>query len=133
MIRRIVLPACLYLAVIFLLGFALGTVRTLWLAPRVGALLAVALELPLMLTASARLAARLVRRHALTPSAAAAMGLLAFVLLMFAERGLSAVFGQSGSAWLASLTTPAGLLGLAGQLAFGALPWVIARRGTGRG
>ena len=131
--RRVILPACTYLGVILLLGFALGTVRTLWLAPRVGALVAVALELPLVLSASARLAATLVRRHALTPPAAAAMGLIAFVLLMISECGLSALFGQSGALWLASLTSPAGVLGLAGQMGFGALPWAIARRRVGRG
>lgn len=130
--RRIVLPALTYLAVILLLGFALGTVRTLWLASRTGPLLAVALELPLLLTASARLAATLVRRHALSPRSAAAMGLIAFALLMLAERGLSAAFGQSAAAWLAALATPAGLLGLAGQAVFGALPALIAVRQQGR-
>lgn len=126
--RRIIPLACMYLAVILLLGFALGTVRTLWVVPRTGALLAVALELPLLLAASARYAGALVRRHALGPRAAAAMGALAFVLLMIAERALSAAFGQSGAAWLAGLATPAGLLGLAGQMGFGALPWVMAWR-----
>lgn len=125
------LPAGTYLGVILLLGFVLGTGRTLWLAPRVGALAAVALEMPLVLLASASLAATLVRRHRLTPSGAAAMGLIAFVLLMIAERGLGALLGQSGADWLASLTTPAGVLGLAGQLVFGALPWAIARQRAG--
>ncbi len=40
-----------YFAVIFGLGFLLGTVRTLLLEPRIGALPAVALELPVMLGA----------------------------------------------------------------------------------
>ena len=37
--------ALIYLAAIFALGFVLGTIRTLWLAPAVGHLAAVALEL----------------------------------------------------------------------------------------
>src|SRR5690606_39056760 len=51
--RPILHAALAYWAAIFALGFVLGTVRTLWLAPAVGELAAVALELPVMLGASA--------------------------------------------------------------------------------
>ncbi len=37
---------------IFALGFVLGTARTLWLEPMLGAVPAVTLELPVMLAAS---------------------------------------------------------------------------------
>ena len=59
-----------YFAGVFAVGFLLGTVRTLWLAPTIGDLAAVGV-------------------------------------------------------YLASFYTPAGLLGLAGQLAFAALPLFI--------
>lgn len=40
--------ALAYAGAIFALGFVLGTVRTLWLAPQVGALAAVPIEVPVM-------------------------------------------------------------------------------------
>jgi len=45
-------PALAYFLPVFALGFVLGTVRTLWLAPMLGELAAVAAELPVMLAAS---------------------------------------------------------------------------------
>ena len=44
--------AIAYWAVVFALGFVLGTVRTLWLAPAIGVTVATAVELPIMLAAS---------------------------------------------------------------------------------
>ena len=44
--------ALAYRGTIFALGFVLGTVRTLWLAPEIGETRAVLLELPVMLAAS---------------------------------------------------------------------------------
>lgn len=122
---RVIPCALAYATAIFALGFALGAVRVLAVAPHIGALAAVALELPLMLTASAWLARHLVRRAALTRSQAWTMGLLAFALLIGAERVLAGLFGQSGADWLAGLLTPAGLLGLAGQVGFGVMPGVF--------
>lgn len=126
-VRRILLSALIYAGAIFTLGFALGTLRVLAIAPHTGPLLAVALELPLMLAASAWLAHRLVRRAALNRKRAAAMGLVALALLLSAERALAGPFGQSGAEWLAAMLTPAGLLGLAGQVWFGLMPGVVAR------
>jgi hypothetical protein len=120
----IIRPALAYLGVILALGFVLGTCRTLWLAPLVGPVLAVACELPVLLGASWWWSARVLRRWPLpTRSAALAMGALAFALLMVSELALANVLaGQSATAWLATLTTPAGALGLAGQAVFAAIP-----------
>jgi hypothetical protein len=122
--------ALIYLAAIFALGFVLGTVRTLWLAPAVGHLAAVGLELPVMLGASWWLARRLAARRPL-PSRGAALlaGLIAFVLLMALELTLGvALFGQSTQQWLAALATPSGMLGLAGQALFALLPALVWKR-----
>lgn len=122
--------ALFYLAAIFALGFVLGTIRTLWLAPAVGHLAAVALELPVMLGASWWLARRLAAHRPL-PSRGAALlaGLIAFVLLMALELALGvALFGQNAQAWLAALATPPGALGLAGQALFALLPALAWRR-----
>lgn len=46
---RIASAGLAYWAVVFALGFVLGTIRVLWLAPLVGLIPATALELPVML------------------------------------------------------------------------------------
>jgi hypothetical protein len=128
--RSILHAALAYWAAIFALGFALGTVRTLWLAPALGELAAVALELPVMLGASAWAAHRLTRRHAIAaPGPALAMGALAFALLLAAELALALALGRSAGEWLASLGEPPGLLGLAGQVAFALMPLALRPRG----
>jgi hypothetical protein len=125
--RRLVLILALaYFAGVFALAFVVGVGWTLWLAPRVGAVAAVLAELPLILTASWLWSRHLLRRHPLpSHSPALMMGALAFALLMAAELGLAQVLGRSAGAWLASLTTPAGLLGLAGQVGFGVMPGAV--------
>ncbi len=118
-----------YFATILALSFLLGTVRTLWLTPWIGATPAVLLELPVMLLASWLLAARIVRRARLGQSAALAMGLLAFLLLMTAEAVLAIIVAnQSLGDWIADLARMPGGIGLAGQIAFGLFPWLAAIR-----
>ena len=111
-----------YFAAIFGLGFLLGTIRTLLVEPRIGALPAVALELPVMLGAAWVICGRLVRGHDLTTGARAVMGATAFALLMLAELALALAFGQTLTQYLQNYATPAPQLGLAGQILFGLLP-----------
>jgi hypothetical protein len=113
-----------YFAAVFAAGFALGVVRTLALEPALGALPAVALELPLMLAWAWWVCGRLLQRHpAVTLGGALAMGGLAFACLMAAEAALSlALAGRSLGAHLALYREPAHALGLAGQLLFAAWP-----------
>lgn len=121
--------AASYWAVVFALGFVLGTVRVLWIAPAVGLLPATALELPVMLGASWIASGWLVRRFALRAGGEAlAAGALAFALLMAAECALAGVLsGQSPAQWLAGLAEPHAALGLAGQVLFALMPWWRAR------
>lgn len=121
-----------YAGSVFAVGFALGTVRVLVLAPWLGAFAAVALELPVILLASWYLAGVLVRRAAVpaTVPARALMGATALVALLVAEALLAVLaFGRTFGAHLAAYGTPAGALGLAGQFAFAALPTVRGLRG----
>lgn len=53
----------IYFAAAFALGFVLGTIRVLWLAPHVGETAAVLAEQPVMLTVSWFAAGWLIRRH----------------------------------------------------------------------
>ena len=118
-----------YFAAIFALGFVLGTLRALWLT----ALPAVLVELPVMLGASWLVARWLIRRRmlagqVLTAGEALAMGGFAFVLLMLAEAALGFLLtGQGVADWLAAMSTPAGLAGLAGQILFALIPLLVRR------
>jgi hypothetical protein len=113
-----------YFAGVFAVGFLLGTIRTLWLAPAVGDLAAVAVELPLMLGASWWWCWRLLAGRTLTMAGRAVMGGSGFAWLMAAELGLSLAFGGTLATHVAALAMPAGLLGLAGQVGFAALPFL---------
>lgn len=128
---KVLRAAVAYWAVVFALGFVLGTIRTLWLAPAIGLVPATLAELPLMLAASWRASGWLVRRFAIRAAVEGlAAGGLAFALLMVAECGLAVMMmGQSAAQWLAGLRASHGLLGLAGQIAFALMPWWRVRRG----
>jgi hypothetical protein len=117
--------AIAYWAVVFALGFVLGTVRTLWLAPAIGLVPATLAELPVMLGASWWAAGWLMRRFAITRQGdALLMGALAFGLLMLAEVALAAaLLAQSPGAWLAGFAAFHAQLGLAGQVLFALIPW----------
>ena len=123
-----------YFLILFLIGFALGSVRVIIVAPRLGEVHAVLLEAPFMLTASWIVCRFLVRRMAVaaywTPRLV--MGLTGFILLMLAEAALGWFgFGRALQAQLAALAQPAGLIGLAGQIGFGAIPLLQIRRQSG--
>ena len=122
---RVGLAALVYWAMVFALGFALGTVRVLWVIPLVGLVPATLIELPLILGGSWLAAGWLVRRFGIVSNGEAlAVGALAFVILMAAECALAGVLaGQSPAQWLAGLGQPHALLGLAGQVVFALLPW----------
>lgn len=117
-----------YYAAVFAIGFALGIVRTLLITPRIGALLAVLIELPVMLTASWLIAGRLVRGRDFTAIERAAMGATGFILLMLSEALLATLLpgrqppGARFGQWARSLTDAPGLIGLGGQLMFAAIP-----------
>lgn len=129
MTRRSLIAGTTYWALIFALGFVLGTIRVLWLAPRLGETLAGFVELPFILGASWLVARWLVRRFAIRQtSEALATGGIAFALLMAAELVLATtLFEMSASEWLANITRPPGLYGLLGQIAFALMPWLAAR------
>lgn len=104
-------------------GFAFGIVRTMLVAPAIGAFAAVAIEVPLMLVACTPLARWCLRRWSITaPITALAMGLAAFATGMTCELLFGLTLGQTPLAMLSALSLPQGLLGLAGQVGFALLP-----------
>jgi len=124
--------AIAYWAVVFALGFVLGTLRTLWLAPAIGVTAATIVELPIMLAASWWAAGWAVRRFAiLTRGAALALGGLAFGLLMGAELALARLLiSQSLRDWLGGFAALHAQLGLAAQIGFALMPWWRVRSGA---
>lgn len=125
MIRSVVAGAD-YFVRVFVAGFILGTLRTLYLEPAMGSLAAVAVELPVILAWSWIACGWVLTRRPLSRRATPrlVMGLSAFALLMLAEIALTLGFGQSVADWIASLGTPAELLGLTGQVFFALVPLV---------
>ena len=115
-----------YFAIIFSLGFLLGTLRVLFIIPRIGELAATMLELPVILTASWFVSGWLIKRLRVAPDTASRlwMGAAAFGLTMIAEPLLGLSFGQSLADQWTALSRPAGLVGLAGQALFGLVPWL---------
>lgn len=114
-----------YFALVFAAGFALGAVRTLWIAPAVGDVAAVALELPFMIAISAEACRRLLARAPADFSAAQAWaaGGTAFLLLMAAELAVAlATPGTEPQDLPAMFARPDAVLGLAGQVVFALLP-----------
>jgi len=122
---RAIRLGALYFAAVFAVGFALGTIRMLVLVPRLGELAAVAIELPVILTAAWIICGWLLRGRKLSRSEATGTGAVAFVLLMLTETALSVVLsGRTVTGHLALYAESARLLGLAGQIAFASFPLI---------
>ncbi len=125
---RTIKAALAYWGAVFALAFVIGALRVTWLAPRIGETAAVLIEVPVILAASWLAAGWAVRRFAIASAGqAAAMGALAFLLLMASEALLAVVIGDGVGAWLAGMASTAGAIGLAGQLGFAVMPMMVRR------
>lgn len=128
-----ILAGIAYFALVFALGFLLGTVRTLFVrdAPSGGRLVGVLIELPIMLSASWFLCRYVIRRFAVasTVIARAVMGGLAFGLLMLAELLVGALlFGRTPGQHFALYRDASYALGLVAQIGFSLMPLLQMRR-----
>jgi ABC-type uncharacterized transport system permease subunit len=87
---RVLQAGVLYFALVFGAGFVLGTIRTLWIVPRVGTRIAELMETPIMLIVTVRAAGWIVRRLAVPPARPVrlSMGFVGLVLLLVAELAL---------------------------------------------
>jgi hypothetical protein len=131
--RSALVAGTLYFAVVFTLGFVLGTARVVLVVPRLGEVGAVALELPIMVAASWFICGWLVARRAVAPETKARllMGGVAFALLMAAELGVSVfAFGRELAEHIAAYRAPSAQLGLAAQILFAAFPLIRGRSGA---
>jgi hypothetical protein len=86
-----------YGIIVFLIGFILGTIRVVLLAPRLGETAAVIVEVPVILAVSwfvCRWSVHHLGIRRMVP-ARSLMGLVAFLVLMSAEMCMGAVFRRS--------------------------------------
>lgn len=128
--RRAVAAAAAYFAIVFGLAFILGVIRTLFVAPRTGEVVAVLVETPIILLVSWLAAGWTIRRFSVPAKAPErlAMGFAAFTLLMTVETAMSLLlFGRPLDQQLGAYATPAGAIGLLAQIAFGLIPLFAAR------
>ena len=128
--KRALIAATVYFLALFSLGFVLGTIRTMVVAPRIGALAATAAEVPVMLAAGL-LASRWAVRHWHVPSEtrvrlAMVLWFLALLMVFEALLGLT-LFGRTLAEQVAAFATPAGSLGLAAQVIAASMPLWVAR------
>ena len=129
-----ILAGIAYFALAFALGFLLGTARTLFVqnVPGASRLLGVLIELPIMLSASWFLCRAAICRFAVAPTvtARAAMGGLAFVLLMLAESLVGALlFSRTPGQDIALYRDASYALGLAAQIVFALMPLMQLEQG----
>jgi hypothetical protein len=118
-----------YALTVFAIGFLLGTARVLLLAPRVGSTIAVAVEAPIILTASWYVSRIWMRRLSVSAEIRPRIlvGAVAFVILMILEIALSiSLFHRSIGEYLADLRSPAGAIGLTAQICFATFPLLNA-------
>ena len=125
---RALIAATVYFLALFTLGFALGIIRVLITAPRLGELVGVILEAPIMLLAAYFMCRWSIRRWnvANTLNIRSIMALL-FLALLFSFEVLlgTMLFGRTLADQWVSLETAAGFLGLCAQLISALMLFVV--------
>jgi hypothetical protein len=121
---------------VFVFAFAVGTIRVTLVAPRLGTLVAVIIEAPIVLAVSWRVLRWCTRRFNVSRHSRARilMGAAAFSLLMLLELAFSVlVFGETVEHYFSKYASAPGAIGLAMQVCFATLPWIQShlRSGTG--
>ena len=129
--KRALTAGTAYFLALFALGFVLGTLRVVVVAPQFGPIIATTAEVPVML-AAAFIVCRWALRRWQVPSEAAirwAMVVWFLALLFTFETLLGALLlGRSQTEQWGALLTPAGLIGLSAQIIAGVLPVFVGRR-----
>lgn len=131
MMTRALLASTIYFLLVFAAGFALGALRVMLLVPRLGALTATLIEIPLMLTAAFFVCRWVIGRWQVPPLTAQrwAMAVWFVALLAMFEWQLGIrLFDRSAAEQWAMLASPAGLAGLCAQMLAALLPVILRRR-----
>ncbi len=127
---QVVKAATVYFALVFGAGFVLGTVRVLWIVPRVGTRTAELMEAPIMLAVTIVAARWVVRR--ILPAAAAARfgtGIIALGFLLVAEFGVALrLRGLTIREYLAEFDPISGSVYFILLEIFAVMPLLVARK-----
>lgn len=129
--KRALLAASVYFLALFSLGFVLGTIRVLFIAPRFGPLAGTIAEVPIMLIAAFWTCRWTIRRWRVSSAITTRLAMtIWFLVLLFAFETIlgAALFGRSMNEQWAALATSAGLIGLAAQVIAALLPTTIGKR-----
>jgi hypothetical protein len=121
----------LYFALVFGAGFALGTIRTLWVVPQFGTRVAELMEAPFMLAITIASARWVIRRLAVrpAPSSRFGMGVIALGLLLAVEFTLVLwLRGLSMREYFANRDPVSGTVYYVMLGMFAAMPLLVARK-----
>ena len=91
---QILKASVLYFALVFGAGFVLGTIRTLWVVPRVGTRIAELMETPVMLVVTLVATRWIVLRLAVPPTPSARLGMGCIALLPCSSRNSGSCSGS---------------------------------------
>jgi hypothetical protein len=124
-------PAIVYFALVFGTGFMLGTIRVLWIVPKIGVRTAELIEMLPMFVAIL-LSARWINQHfadADNISTRLKIGFLALSFLLFAEIALGVgLQGASISEVLLNHDTISGTVYYVMLILFAQMPWLLNRQ-----
>jgi len=126
-VSRVLTPSLAYTAVVFGVGFALGSIRVFFIVPRVGVRWAELLEAPLMLFASF-LAARWVARlwGPFGSAQCLLIGVFALAFMLLVEAGFVLAQGLTIAGYIASRDPVSGTVYLLSLAVFAAMPLLVS-------
>ena len=129
-LKRALLAGTTYFLALFALGFLLGTIRVVFVAPRYGQLMGTLAEVPVMLTAAYVICRWTLNHWRVSPRSAIRWTMVPlFLVLLFAFEtmlGLT-LFGRTLSEQWEALVTRAGALGLFAQVIAALLPVFVGK------
>jgi hypothetical protein len=129
-VKRALIAASAYFLGLFALGFLLGTIRVVFVAPRFGELAATIAEVPVMLIAAYFACGWAIRRWQVPSAIAVRLAMVPwFLALLFTfETVLGAtLFGRSLAEQWTALGSPAGLVGISAQIIAALLPLFVGK------
>ena len=129
-LKRTLIAGTAYFLALFTLGFLLGTIRVVFVAPHIGQLAGTLAEAPVMLTAAYLICRWALRRWKVPRTSAIRWAMtLYFLALLFAFETIIGLtfFGRPLSEQWAALETLAGALGLSAQVIAALLPLFVGK------